>query len=180
MVIENMNNKCLVCEAELPLKSGRGRPRKYCPGRCAEQARKAANKAAERARRTSLKNAIPEFWASARLAKIRRDSKRRAPLGISPEDLCLIFLQTRGYCPVTGCGRVMNLIGERMANTATVDRIDNNRGYESGNVQVICHQCNSDKGALSIEAMKYHLDAHRRGLAQEPLVPRGAVTYSPL
>jgi hypothetical protein len=80
------------------------------------------------------------MWSVAR----HRAKKRRVPFDISPED---IVIPTR--CPVLdielrhGVGRTGRPGGNN--ESPSLDRIDKDKGYVKGNVQVISHLANSMK-----------------------------------
>lgn len=58
-------------------------------------------------------------------------------------------------CPV--CGKEFNLKGRDekrgIKDSPTLDRVDNDRGYELDNVAVICYDCNSKKSHSSVMDM---------------------------
>lgn len=77
-----------------------------------------------------------------------RNAKKRAKkfnreLNITKEDIKAVYTLT---CPI--CGKEMKRNTEgigQSADSPTLDRIDNDKGYIKDNIQVICQSCNSKK-----------------------------------
>ena len=78
-----------------------------------------------------------------------RDAKTRAKkfnreISITREDIKAVYTLT---CPI--CGKEMRHkygTPRQSADSPTLDRIDNDKGYVKGNIQVICQSCNARKG----------------------------------
>jgi hypothetical protein len=65
-------------------------------------------------------------------------------------------------CPC--CGIMLaraGAVGKAASNSPSLDRIDNNRGYVSGNVAVICWGCNELKGTASAAELRKTADTFR-------------------
>jgi len=60
------------------------------------------------------------------------------------------------------CGIAFNYNEEpsrtRKRNSPSIDRVDNDKGYVVGNVQMICWGCNEDKSHLTVEKLERFLD----------------------
>jgi len=63
-----------------------------------------------------------------------------------------IFERQGGRCALTGLPLVPN--GDFGAITASLDRVDNSRGYVRGNVQFVHKQVNMMRGELSMERFR--------------------------
>lgn len=61
-----------------------------------------------------------------------------------------------GICPVFNIKLEMG--GENLDNSPTLDRIDPNKGYIAGNVQIICHLANRIKNNATEEQIKLILN----------------------
>lgn len=89
----------------------------------------------------------PFRWFLARCQYRAKDRRR----GRGPTDLTLEYLQTlwetqRGICPFTGWSLILphntNGWGEATPKNASLDRIDNTKGYVQGNVRYIAVMAN--------------------------------------
>jgi len=47
------------------------------------------------------------------------------------------------------CNRKLQIAG-RNPDSASFDRVDNRKGYTAGNVVIVCHECNTKKGNLTL------------------------------
>mgnify|MGYP000591400501 CR=1 FL=1 len=90
-------------------------------------------------------------WKKYTLQVLRnRGRKRKLDVTIQEKDL-----QQPNYCPVLGIPLVYNNKIKFCDNSASVDRIDNTKGYIPGNVHVISFKANRLKSnATSEELMK--------------------------
>ena len=99
-----------------------------------------------------VKSLTPE-WKMHQRAKQRAVSKG--------EDFNIVVgdIVIPGVCPILKIPLNMNS-GKSGAykNSPSLDRIDNNKSYVKGNVQVISQLANSMKGAASIEELQYFAD----------------------
>lgn len=82
------------------------------------------------------------------LLKTSRSRAKKAGLehSISVED---IIVPT--HCPILLIPIFPATGGKAGPNSPSLDRIDNGKGYIPGNVRVISHRANSNKGSMSIE-----------------------------
>ena len=76
-----------------------------------------------------------------------RAKRKKIKFSITEEYLKSIY-PSDGLCPVFGVK--MEALGDRI-NSASLDRIDNERGYEVGNVNWICMRANRVKGTATDE-----------------------------
>lgn len=85
----------------------------------------------------------PELWL---LVNAKHAAKRRGlEFSIDKEDIHI-----PNVCPLLGIPLIKKAIARRIDNSASVDRIDNSRGYVSGNVWVISWKANLMKTAASL------------------------------
>lgn len=68
---------------------------------------------------------------------------------LSLEELELLWATQRGRCALTGWLMTMELASGVVPTNCSLDRIDPNRGYEPGNVQLVCRAANIAKSNLS-------------------------------
>ena len=69
--------------------------------------------------------------------------RRRIDVNITCEDFCNWYSAQENTCSY--CGRIL-IQGKRGNDGLTIDRIDNNIGYELGNILLCCWRCNVVKG----------------------------------
>jgi endogenous inhibitor of DNA gyrase (YacG/DUF329 family) len=103
---------------------------------------RAANKEMSRERYIYTLERI--LWRGARL----RAKKAGLEFDITEFD---IYIPER--CPVLGTPLVPG-VGKPHANSPTVDRIDNSRGYVRGNIAVISYRANEMKSAYSLDEIE--------------------------
>jgi len=48
------------------------------------------------------------------------------------------------------CGCILNDVNRNASNGKTIDRIDKNRNYELGNIQISCRSCNNKKDHIKL------------------------------
>jgi len=86
-------------------------------------------------------------------------------------------LETPNICPVLGIPLFRNVGGVNgSANSPSIDRIDNTKGYIKGNVQIISNRANSLKSDASIEeleAILKHLKQIRQSSPTQERKKRG-------
>lgn len=135
---------CALCGAVKPVSSfygnnasadGRMPMCKSC-----DKARRAVNK---RIRHRDDRRTV--LWDSAR----KRAYERRIPFDIELED---IELPER--CPLLGTPLTFARYTTYDPNLASIDRIDNTKGYVRGNVWVVSLRANTAKGSLSYDEMR--------------------------
>lgn len=99
-----------------------------------------------------VKSQTPEW-------KMRQRAKRRAFEKDMDFDLELSDIIIPDICPIMGININTNS-GKSGAykNSPSLDRIDNNKGYIKGNIQVVSQLANSMKGAASVEELQMFAD----------------------
>lgn len=105
---------------------------------CAGQSRKEA---------FTLKNGRIGELTLTRYHKLQKSADRRnLPFEVSMEYLWKLFESQEHICAITG-----DLI--KHLKTASLDRIDSNKGYVEGNVQWVTYQANVSKHKMSMEQL---------------------------
>lgn len=84
---------------------------------------------------------IPENWVKRMLTKSR---KRAKDVGLEFDISCL-DLNLPEYCPYLGVKLTYELGKGQLPTNASLDRIDSNKGYVKGNVQIISRKANTMK-----------------------------------
>lgn len=101
------------------------------------------HKLSERERYAKRKLLQPEWY-------LWKNSKTRARKSGIEHTIKVSGILIPSYCPILLipliCGE-----GKVIPNSPTIDRIDNTKGYIPGNIRVISHRANSNKGSMSIE-----------------------------
>lgn len=77
-------------------------------------------------------------------------SQRRKEEVISVDALEILWHAQEGKCALTGWGMTMELGRGIVPTNCSLDRIDSSRGYEVGNVQLVCRAANVAKSDLSL------------------------------
>lgn len=137
-------------KSQFPRREGKVRRRVWGWGWCVECERavqKRVNNSPEgkAAQRRWLEKRIRTQPLKHILKRTRRQAKTR---GI-PFDLTLEDLAMPAICPIMGIE--LKLGGPRTDNSASVDRIDNSRGYVKGNVAIISWKANQLKRDGTLE-----------------------------
>lgn len=65
------------------------------------------------------------------------------------EDIAIMYEVQQGRCALSGRPIYWSVVG--WDHTASIDRIDNDRGYTLDNVQLVCKEANMARGSLSVE-----------------------------
>ena len=109
----------------------------YCSRTCAVNYR---NKNKAKYRTTSrLRSRSPEAF----IRQLVRKKEMR--LSLTPEYYIELFYKQNGKCAISGRDMTHEL-GRGLVNTnISIDRIDPSRGYEKGNIQLVCRQANTMK-----------------------------------
>ena len=90
------------------------------------------------------------------IRKTKSDCKQRRNLDftIDLDHLLELFNTQEGKCALSGwpleCTRGGNFKGNKNPRGCTIDRIDNSKGYISGNVQLACSLPNYLKGDMDL------------------------------
>lgn len=75
--------------------------------------------------------------------------RKRGGEVVSLDALELLWAAQKGHCAITGWPMTMELGKGRVHTNCSLDRIDSSRGYEVGNVQLVCRMVNVAKHELS-------------------------------
>lgn len=114
---------------------------------CGKCKRDRPDKGSKNTRWTGYENISGKFWH-----QILRGAKyRNHEINITIEDAWNLFNDQDQRCALTGIKLVMNPVKNSIQNTASLDRIDNNKGYIKGNVQWVHKDINFMKQDLSQE-----------------------------
>ena len=87
---------------------------------------------------------------------LRNAKTRGISWSLTPDQFTTLVTSPCHYC---GCAPVERWLKGKMVMWSGVDRVDNTRGYEPGNVVPCCRHCNSAKGSRSVE--EFNEWAHR-------------------
>lgn len=91
-----------------------------------------------------------------------RARKKGLPCNATKGDLLLLLTSCRGLCAVTGVPLDMDtkIEGKRVSPwMPSIDRIDSNKGYVSGNIRIVCYTANlamSQFGESALELMLHY------------------------
>lgn len=72
-------------------------------------------------------------------------------MSVTIEYLADLFQQQNGLCACTGLSLVFKSQSLKGSTTASLDRLDNARGYEPGNIRWVHKVVNKMRGTLSVE-----------------------------
>jgi len=127
------NRKCTVCGNKKPLKD-------YPKTSCGKYFRRTCRECYATTQQ-GYKSNTPEAYL---FSRINNKSKARAQVKINKDDLRDMWVAQGGKCAVTGLH--MTYSPRPMKNStglnASVDRIDQTKGYEKGNVRLVCFRVN--------------------------------------
>lgn len=90
----------------------------------------------------------------------RKAKERDLPFLVTAEDIWSIYQRQNGRCALSGVPIELSLITDRNNNvdrtqhTASLDRIDNNKGYTSDNVQWVHKTVNGMRRQYTIDEYK--------------------------
>lgn len=96
-----------------------------------------------------LKKCLRWRWLGAR----DRSKKHGMDFSLSLEDLENLWLEQNGTCALSGIKMTYELQNGRTSTNVSIDRIDQSKGYVTGNVQLVCMACNQIKSDLSEDEM---------------------------
>lgn len=85
------------------------------------------------------------------LSYLRSKAVRRKGSCISLDDLVGLWERQNGCCALTGWKLTTKLGSGAIATNCSIDRIDPSKGYELGNVQLVCRAVNVAKSDLTTE-----------------------------
>jgi hypothetical protein len=93
----------------------------------------------------------------ARLMKARARAKERGlPFDIEEADL----LPAPTHCPILGI-ELKYTPGARSGNSASIDRIEPDKGYVKGNVLIVSDRANRAKNDLTLDELQQIIDFYR-------------------
>jgi hypothetical protein len=84
------------------------------------------------------------------LSYLRSKAITRLGNCISTDDLVNIWNAQNGKCAMSGWEMTMKLGAGVIPTNCSIDKIDPNKGYETGNVQLVCRAINVAKSDLPI------------------------------
>lgn len=154
-----MVGTCKQCDSEFiqnPREVNRGNA-KFCNLSCSTRWNnlnkiKTGRKKKSYSQRRDASKSKERFHFASRLGRIR---KRHPIVNIDVDCLMILWENQGGKCFYTGEGMVFNSSnGCQPPNQCSIDRIDPNRGYESGNVVLCCFWVNSAKMRMTVEELK--------------------------
>jgi hypothetical protein len=94
-----------------------------------------------------------QSWSKYKLSSLRNKAKRQG-LDFDLEECDLVLPE---LCPVFGIPLAIS-DNKLSANSPSVDRIDNSKGYVKGNIVVVSHKANSMKRAATLAEMRQLAD----------------------
>lgn len=101
--------------------------------------------------------------AKARSVKIDR------PFLLTYDDMWWLVVESDGHCQLTGIAFDWRGDGRRRPFAASIDRLDNARGYEAGNVRLVCAIANyamNDWGELPLKIMARAIVAREQKIGE--------------
>jgi hypothetical protein len=85
------------------------------------------------------------------LSYLRAKAVRRGGICISLDDLVGLWDRQRGCCALSGWQLTAKLGSGNIPTNCSIDRIDSSKGYEDGNIQLVCRAVNVAKSDLTPE-----------------------------
>ena len=140
-----MDRTCDSCGRELPI--GRFETAKdgWTRGTCRDCITTVRNKAVSDSFEAYLRRL---------LSKSKSARKGSWEFELTPEDLINLWHEQRGRCAVSGVILTHHADGTgKKEFNASIDRIDSNRGYLRGNVQLVAYRVNILKHTLSMDML---------------------------
>lgn len=129
---------------------------------CAQKLKECRAANPERTRETSLRNekSRAERYRANPALYLWRTAKSRAHAFGQDFDITVDDVVVPAVCPITG--DPISALAAAMRNGASLDRVDNAKGYVKGNVRVISRRANRMKGDLSLDDLA-RIAAYIRG-----------------
>lgn len=91
---------------------------------------------------------IPLSW----LKEYKRNAvKRKLEWNLSIEDVIEVYEKQDKKCALTGTKLTFGRIRYRIETNASIDRIDNSKGYSKDNIQIVLKSVNIIRGTMSID-----------------------------
>lgn len=82
----------------------------------------------------------------------RRSKNRGYSCTVTVKDLMELYKNQNGKCAITGMDMTIDRSpGQWHTYNVSVDRINNDKGYDLNNVQLVCQHINVMRGTLSVE-----------------------------
>jgi hypothetical protein len=85
-----------------------------------------------------------------------RAKKRDLEMNITKDHLMALWESQAGRCAISD--KVMAHVASQM-NTVSIDRIDSDKGYIVGNIQLVCKAVNYAKNTWGNDAVRHFFDA---------------------
>lgn len=141
------SQECILCKTELPIDQFEqypsGKRRKNCsPCRMKHRSR----------RRHKVMGESHEAYLRNLHAKLKHTRKKTHPWTLDPEDLLRLWELQKGRCAVSGIALTHHLDGTGTKDfNASIDRINNDKGYSSDNVRLVAYRINIMRHTLSTD-----------------------------
>ena len=92
-----------------------------------------------------------------RKTKYRAKTEKQCDFDIDTDYIMSLLVKQQGKCALTGWTLEYVRGGDwdgRNPRGATMDRIDNDKGYVKGNIQLVCGLVNNTRGKLTVREFK--------------------------
>lgn len=96
-----------------------------------------------------LQQVLTQRWHGAK----ERSVKQGLDFDITVDYLLQLWKQQNGICAMSGIPMTTKRYNGRIPTNVSIDKIDRNKGYTIGNVQLVCMACNQIKSDWSDEVM---------------------------
>jgi len=83
------------------------------------------------------------------LAYLRAKAVQRGGSCVSLDELVTLWERQHGYCALSGWQLTTKLGSGTVPTNCSIDRIDSTKGYELGNIQLVCRAANIAKSNLT-------------------------------
>lgn len=140
------------CESEFPIDSKkfyRNFRNTKCKSCKQESLEKRRNE--RRDKSDSIDRLITERFCGVR----DRAKKNGLVLDFDREYIKQLWVQQNGICAISGIQMTHQIYSGRVFTNLSVDRIDSNKGYIKGNIQLVCMAINQMKSDLTMEELIY-------------------------
>ena len=94
--------------------------------------------------RSHVRNFLQRIWYGAKRRSVNNENV------ISYEEVYDLWVEQNGICQLTGVDMTTIAGKGRIPTNVSIDRIDNDKGYEKDNVHLVCLWANTAKNDLSI------------------------------
>lgn len=96
----------------------------------------------------------------------KRAAKKGLEMTLTAESLRALFHSQQGLCALSNLPMTLNATAKKLPDKspyyASVDRIDNSKGYVDGNVQFVCLGVNYMRNTFDTETTKAFIEALRK------------------